>query len=430
MYWFLDENNQVLYVGKAKELKRRVSSYTRISQLSSRIKRMVVTAKTVRFKELKSELEALLTEAELIRRYQPQFNVLLKDDKSPLYIVITNEKFPRVLQIRKKELHKLKNAAATFGPFQSAYKVREVLQLVRPIFPWCNQTGNAESATQRPCFYYHIDRCPGACTGNITPAEYQPNIDRLITFLRGKTGQVVDEMETAMQAAAEQELFELAAELRDKISLIKDVTGQKKRLKPTLTTPGLTSQLAHDGTVYLQDILAEYLHMPRQYPLNRIEAYDVSNIHGKHAAVAMVTFTDGKPAPAEYRLFNIRSIDTPNDYHMLREALARRQNHPEWGMPDLVIMDGGKGQVRAALSTWTWEIPVIGIAKRPDRLIVPLLSPTEQSQEITTKTPINYQVLSLPATHPGLKLVQQLRDEAHRFSKKQHSRRRMKALLK
>lgn len=430
MYWFLDENNQVLYVGKAKELKRRVSSYTRINQLSNRIKRMVVAAQKVKFKALNSELEALLTEAELIRRYQPPFNVLLKDDKSPLYIVITNELFPRVLQVRKKELHKQKKAATSFGPFQSAYKVREVLQLVRPIFPWCNQAGDQPNTTGRPCFYYHIDRCPGACASTISPEEYQQNIEKLITFLRGKTTQVVTDLEAEMHAAAEQENFETAAQLRDTLSLITDVTQQKKRLKPTLTTPGLTAHLAHDGTVYLQDILAEYLHLPRQYPLHRIEAYDVSNVQGKHAAVAMVTFIEGKPAPAEYRLFNIRSIDTPNDYQMLREALARRQNHPEWGKPDLVIMDGGKGQVRAALNTWTWEIPVMGIAKQPDRLIVPLLSLEEQSNTITTKTPIEYKVLTLPQTHPGLKLVQQLRNEAHRFSKKQQARRQLKALLK
>lgn len=391
---------------------------------------MVFFAKEIRYKILDSELEALLTEAELIRRYQPAYNVLLKDDKSPLYIAITKEKYPRVLHVRKKELFKLENISTTFGPFQSAYRVREVLQLVRPIFPWCGQAGNLETSIRKPCFYYHIDRCPGACIEKITPEKYQENIAKLTMFLRGKTASVVENLNQEMRDASMSENFEVAGEIRDTINLINEVTHQKKRLKPELTTPGLTAQIASDGTVYLQDILVEYLHLSRQYPLRRIECYDVSNIQGKHPAVAMVTFVNGKPDTNQYRLFNIRSINSPNDYHMLREAIVRRQNHPEWGIPNLVIIDGGKGQVKSALMEWGWEIPIIGIAKDPDRLVIPLLSLEEQASKITSKTPIKYQILKLPQTHPGLKLVQQLRDEAHRFSKKQHKRRQLKDLLK
>lgn len=390
---------------------------------------MVFAAKTIRYKVLPSELEALLTEAELIRRYQPNYNVLLKDDKSPLYIVMTKERYPRVLQVRKKELFKLENVGATFGPFQSAYRVREVLQLVRPIFPWCGQAGNLTTSIRKPCFYYHIDRCPGACIEKITPEKYQENISNLTMFLRGKTSEVAENLNSEMRLAAAAENFEAAAEIRDTINLIDEVTHQKKRLKPELTTPGLTAQISSDGIVYLQDILVEYLHVSRQYPLRRIECYDVSNIQGKHAAVAMVTFTDGKSDPSQYRLFNIRSINTPNDFYMMREAISRRQNHPEWGIPDLVVIDGGKGQVRSALLEWSWKVPIIGIAKDPDRLIVPLLSLEEQSQEITGKTAIKYEVLKLPQTHPGLKLIQQLRNEAHRFSKKQYARRHLRDMM-
>lgn len=391
---------------------------------------MVFSAKKIKYKILDSELEALLTEAELIRRYQPNYNVLLKDDKSPLYIIVTKEKYPRVLQVRKKELHKLESVGATFGPFQSAYRVREVLQLVRPIFPWCGLAGDLKTSVRKPCFYYHIDRCPGACFEKITPLEYSKNISKLAMFLRGKTAEVVTDLNVEMQTAARLEDFEKAAEIRDAINLIDEVTHQKKRLKPELTTPGLTSQIASDGIIYLQDILVEHLRLSRQFPLKRIECYDVSNIQGKHAAVAMVTFINGRSDPKQYRLFNIRSIDTPNDFYMLREAISRRQNHTEWGIPDLVVIDGGKGQVRSVLLEWSWQVPIIGIAKDPDRLIIPLLSLAEQGSEINSRTSIKYQVLKLPATHPGLKLVQQLRDEAHRFSKKQHKRRQMRDLLK
>jgi excinuclease ABC subunit C len=263
----------------------------------------------------------------------------------------------------------------------------------------------------------------------ITPEKYKENIDKLELFLRGKTTEVSAKLESEMKLSASNQEFETAAEIRDTINLIDEVTHQKKRLKPELTTPGLMAQLSSDGTIYLQDILAENLRRARQTPLKRIECFDVSNIGGKNAAVAMVTFIDGKSDHSEYRLFNIRSIDTPNDYQMLREAIARRQNHPEWGKPDLIIIDGGKGQVRAALSVWTWDIPVIGIAKDPDRLVIPLLEFNGRPQKVTQKSVINYQMLKLPTNHPGLKLVQQLRDEAHRFSKKQHSRLRVKNML-
>lgn len=390
---------------------------------------MVFEAQTFKYKVLDSELEALLTEAELIRRYQPPYNVLLKDDKSPLYIVITKEKYPRVLQVRKKELNRFAGAGASFGPFQSAYRVREVLKLVRPIFPWCNQAGDLSKLSDKPCFYYHIDRCPGACLGKITPEKYQENIDKLSTFLRGRTSTVIKKLNLEMQEEAGGENFEEAIKIRDTIELIDEVTHQNKYLRPELTTPGLTAKTASDGPVYLRDILAEYLHLSRQYPLKRIECYDVSNIQGKHASVAMVTFTDGRPDLSQYRLFNIRSIDTPNDFYMLREAIARRQNHPEWGVPDLIIIDGGRGQVRSVLMEWTWQVPVIGIAKNPDRLVIPLIDFPEQIVKIKRNTPIKYQLLKLSPTHPGLKLVQQLRDEAHRFSKKQHKRRWKKDLL-
>ena len=428
VYWFLDNDDNVLYVGKAKNLKKRVSSYTRVKQLSNRIRQLVTVAQTVKHRTLESELEALLIEAELIRAYQPQFNVLLKDDKSNLYIQVTDEIFPKVLKVRKREIDTKQLKGTILGPFPSAYKVTEVLKIARSIFPWCNQS--SASKYTKPCFYYHIDLCPGACTEEISPEEYQENITELILFLRGKKKTVLTNLQQKMKAAVVLEKFEKAAKLRDQITLITEVTQTKYRLKPSLTAlPALQISETQNALVYLQKLLSTYAGTPKVYPLNRIEGYDVSNTQGTNAAVSMVTFTDGTADTKEYRLFNIRTLSTPNDYHMMKEALVRRQNHPEWGKPQLVIVDGGKGQIRAALSTWRWSIPIIGIAKRPDRIIIPIGTLAHRGKRVSKLSGITYKVIALPANHPTLRLVQRIRDEAHRFSKKQHSNLRTKAQL-
>jgi excinuclease ABC subunit C len=424
----VDDADNVLYVGKAKNLKNRIASYKQWQQTRGKTRRLVFSAKRLKHAVLESELEALLVEAELIRTHQPPFNILLKDDKTPLYIFITQDEYPRVLTIRKKELQKSQAKGTILGPFQSAYQLKQVLQIARRIFPYCNQLPPTNSKTlPRPCFYYHLDLCPGACIGKIPVEEYRQTIDQLILFLKGKKKDVVKKIEDEMKAAAAAEKYELAAELRDRVSLIKAVTEQKYKLKPDLQypLPKLKESLKEEGVIYLRRLLSTYMSIPKNYSLDRMECYDVSNIQGTNAAVAMVTFTGGEPNKGEYRLFNIKTLDTPNDFAMLREALLRRQNHPEWGIPDLLIIDGGKGQLRSVLSTWHWTTPVISIAKKPDRLILPILE-HGQTQKLEDTPPdlthLKYQIINLPENHPTLTLVQQLRDEAHRFSKKQHSK--------
>ncbi len=481
MYWFLDKNGNVLYVGKAKNLKKRISSYTYLSRLPARTLQLVQTATTIKTQNLDSELEALLVEAELIRTYRPPFNILLKDDKSPIYIQITDEKFPRVNMVRKSEIISQHLKGTILGPFQTTYKLREVMDLARRIFPWCNERGNAPQPQSKACFYYHIGLCPGACVGEVNATTYQAQVHELMLFLRGKKRQVTKNLQQAMKDAATQENYEQAAILRDQLRVITEVTQPQYKLKPDLLlSTSLTDNQAQDRTIHLRRILHNYLHTPANYQLRRLEGYDVSNISGQLAAVAMVTFENGQPAKDQYRLFNIRTLNTPNDYHMLKEAIIRRQNHPDWGRPDLVIIDGGKGQLRAALSVWRWRCPVISIAKHPDRLIIPDLSEVKNSAQdlitananspssfhkhdqssgekdtgnigraettkikskrsyVSSESPestainlkgIKYHELKLPAQHPGMNLVQHVRDEAHRFSKKQFTRRKLKNFL-
>src|SRR5258708_4154639 len=165
VYWFLGNDDNVLYVGKAKNLKRRVMQYANLQDDRPQIKNLVTTASDIKWEVEESELQALLVEAALIKKYQPPFNILLKDDKSSLYIAITHDDFPRVLTMRKPELLRLRASVTSFGPYQSAYKVRQVLQIARSIFKWCERPVGPNVEKVKPCFYSHIGLCSGACTG-------------------------------------------------------------------------------------------------------------------------------------------------------------------------------------------------------------------------------------------------------------------------
>ncbi len=428
VYWFLDENDNVLYVGKAKNIKNRIASYKQWQQTFGKTRRLVFAAKKLKHQILESELEALLVEAELIRTHQPPFNILLKDDKSPLYIHITEDIFPKVLTIRKKEIEKGQLKGMVLGPFPSAFQLNEVLQIARRIFPWCN---GSTSGKNSPCFYYHLDLCPGVCVGEVSPEQYQENIQQLVMFLKGKKKNVVKEIENEMKEAAAQENYEYAAELRDKVQLIKAVTEKSYKLKPDLQMqlPKLKESLREEGIIYLRRILTTHFALPKNYPLKKIECYDVSNIQGTNATVALVSFTDGAPDKKDYRLFNIKTPQTPNDFAMLQEAVIRRQNHLEWGVPSLLLIDGGKGQLRAVLKVWQWSVPVISIAKKPDRIIIPLLPERDKNEELISLVNLKYHELALEEGHPALTILQQLRDEAHRFSKQQHTRLRNKNMF-
>ena len=409
-------------------------SYTQLSKLSDRIHTLSTTATTVRWLELGNELEALLTEAELIGTYQPPFNILLKDDKSPLYIYISKDAFATITTLRKRDMLQKKLPGILLGPYQSSYRVKEVLQIARKIFHWCSspvQPNNTGQKNRRACFYYHLGYCSGACLGKISQTEYEAMMQQVLLFLRGKTSLVTKELESQLQQQVATEAFELAAISRDRLLSVKLVTSKQYRLKPSLLLqPELLQNKAADGIQYLQKLLKEYMAVPMSHQLTTIEGYDVSNTQGTAAAVALVTFTNGQADQSKYKLFNIRTLTTPNDYHMLQEALARRQNHPEWNRPSLLVIDGGKGQLRAALKVWHWRTPIISIAKHPDRIIIPRLQfpKLELHEPIPTKN-LEYHVLQLPETHPALQLIQRIRDEAHRFSKKQHHRRSERKLL-
>lgn len=372
---------------------------------------MVQLAVEVRFEVLDSELEALLIEAELIRIHQPPFNTLLKDDKSPIYIRVTKETYPKIEKLRKNDLAKLATKDTILGPFPSSYKLNEVLRIARRIFPWCNQ-GPSTSTHPKACFYHHLELCPGVCTGQITAAEYQASIRNLILFLKGKKKSVTQQLQQTMKSAAQTEDFETAAKIKQQIEIITSVTSSSYRLSPDMILPTFQLEQAEVALLQLKKLIADRITIPKTLQLHRIEGYDVSNNQGEAADVSMVTFINGNADKSEYRLFNIKTIATPNDYQMMREAISRRQQHQDWPQPDLVVIDGGKGQLKAAFMSWSNNRPlIISIAKDPDRIIVPV---------VINGTITDYHTVALPTDHPALKLVQQVRDESHRFAKKQH----------
>ena len=369
---------------------------------------MVNQARKIVIHVLDSELEALLIEAELIRSHQPYYNSRLKDDKSHLYLAVSKEEFSRLLRLRRTDLDKANKYTAILGPYASAYRLNEVLKIIRPIFTWCNKQNKKD---QRPCLYHHLDLCSGACCGKISADAYQANMKRLITFMRGKTSLVCKQLIQEMKQHSAKEEFEAALAIKEQLAMIAEVTDGQYQLGYELIMPNFNQSNYKQATVHLQRLLKQS--RINLTSLHRIEAYDVSNTMGQQATVSMVVFIDGVAAKKEYKFFKIRQLDTPNDYAMLQEALTRRQNHPEWGRADLILIDGGKGQLNAVKKIYHGDTPIIGLAKDPDRIVLS-----------------NSEVIKLAIDHPTMQLLAQLRDEAHRFAKKQHVRLRTKNLLK
>jgi len=428
VYWFSDNQQNILYVGKAKNLKNRVSSYQRLNQLSSLKQKMVQIAEKIQYQTLASEIEALLIEAELIRLHQPEYNILLKDDKSRLYLVIEKRPFSALKVVRKSDLKLYPSSATTLGPYASAYKLKQVLNIARRVFPWCDQAEKNNTLNKkkhRACFNYHLNLCSGACIGQVEAKDYQTMIDQLIQVLKGKTGALVKSLSGQMQQLADELRFEEAAAIKQKIELIQEVTQPQYRLRPDLILPTLHSNNLKQGLDQLKKILLDHGVIASATQLNRIEGYDVSNLFGQQAAVSMVVCENGQMNKSAYRLFNIKDISSPNDYAMMKQAIKRRLNHPEWLLPDLILVDGGKGQIRAALRAFyelqQKPVGLLGLAKNPDRLIVPL-PPVAYNQP-----QLQYKELILKSNHPSLHLLQKIRDESHRFAKKQHLRLRRRS---
>jgi len=393
--YFFRSNRNILYIGKAANLRNRIRSYFDSRPKDSRIFKMLELADTVRWQETFSEIEALILESQLIKKNRPQFNIMLRDDKQYFFIAFTKEKFPRIFLTHQPTKQIKIKISQAIGPFTDGTALRTALKLLRRIFPYCTckQTHN------NYCLNYHIGKCLGFCclkSSDILREQsnaYLKNIQAIKDVLNGKRISVIKNLEREMTSMAQHNNFERAIKLRGQTENLKQVFENAQiilELKSKSAGPEALEQLKKS---------LKLLTFPA-----RIEGYDVSNIQGQFATGAMVVFTNGQPDKNEYRKFKIYT-NPAGDTGMLQEILSRRFRHPEWQFPDLVLIDGGKGQLNAARSVISSKTPIIALTKnekhRGDHIFVS-----------TQKAAMPLEKLS-----PTIRnLILQIDSEAHRFA--------------
>ncbi len=387
VYLFRDAAGRLLYVGKALSLRKRVASYFHPAlRLPPRIAQLMKQVRDLEVRDVATETEALLLEAQLIKVHRPHYNVAFRDDKTYPMLKVTNEPFPRLLVTRRK----LADGARYFGPFPDAGLMHEAVQFLRRVFPM----RTCRVFPKTPCLEYHLGQCLAPCAEYINRQQYQRMVDDLVAFLEGRSAPLLKDLERRMQQAARDERFEEAARLRNQIASLSSLIAAKAK-----------SQIA--GPLEQLQTALKLPHVP-----HRIEAFDISNIFGDWAVGSLVVFRDAEPFRSHYRRFRIRTVQGIDDYQMMREVIRRRYSGTLAGslpLPDLLLVDGGKGQLSAAveeLSALSLRLPVIGLAKRFEHIFTP-----------GAEEPI----VLLPSS-PVLHLVQRVRDEAHRFAIRYHRR--------
>lgn len=534
VYQFKDKHQKIIYIGKAKVLRNRVRSYFQESrEAGAKQRRMVSMIADLEIIVTDSEIEALILEANLVKEFQPRYNVNLKDDKSFPYIRVTHEPFPRIFPTRKI----VRDGSQYFGPYTDVKSMRNLLKTVKRIFPIrscsldLNQT-NIEAGKFKVCLDFHIHRCLGPCVGLLSQADYQNIVQDVIHFVNGRDRQVILELTQRMQQAAANLEFETAARLRDQIQYIEQFQFRQKMVTPDPCDRDIIGLATHeddacaavfrvrDGRIlgkqhfylngvaeeklasvigffltqyYLKsDFLPEEIYLPEpieeqaeietwlkekfsrkvrlivpkigekaqlvsmatknaglqlgelilqkqkskdylpnsvqalQRDLNLktsprfIEAFDISNIQGTDPVASMVAFKNGQPFKQGYRRFKIRSKASPDDFAMMSEVVLRRYRRVQQekqSFPDLILIDGGKGQLGAALKSLNelgiTDQPIIALAKRLDEVFVPGISEPQ----------------NLPRASAGLHLLQRVRDESHRFAITFHRQLRKKRTI-
>jgi excinuclease UvrABC nuclease subunit len=347
-----ENNGDILYIGKATSLRDRVKSYLSKDLLKTRsmlIADMAAVADTVEYQTTDSVLEALVLEAELIKKYQPYYNSKEKDDKSFIYVVITKEDFPVISMIRKRDLDDAKVRGTLkikyeYGPFSSGPSLREGLKIIRRIFPYRDEKCQLNSG--KPCFNYQIGLCPGTCIDCISKKDYSRTIRNISLFFQGKKGELVRKLKTEMNENAKAQKFEEANVIKRQIFAlehIRDVSLIKKE----------NTEEGQEG--------ARHAH-GRPF---RIEAYDIAHMQGGSMTGVMVVVEEGIAKKEDYRMFKIRRIGI-NDTASLKEVLTRRLGHLEWELPQLIVVDGGAAQMNAAkeiLDLKGFDINLVAVTK-------------------------------------------------------------------
>ncbi|HEY4160547.1 MAG TPA: excinuclease ABC subunit UvrC [Candidatus Saccharimonadales bacterium] len=442
VYFHKGKSGEIIYVGKAAVLRNRVRQYFQASRARDpKTEALVGEIYDTDWMVVDSEIEALFLEAEMIRRYMPRYNILLRDDKAMSYIRIDYDSdYPTVTTTRRP----LDDGARYFGPYFSTYAVRQALKLLRRIFPYATRR---IAGQKRATLHYHLGLDPGLEEGRTSLEDYRKNLRKLIAIIEGKRTAIITEIEHDMKQAARSQEFELAARHRNQLFLLQNLSRQVVFSDKEFLD--ISKDRALSG-------LTELLGLG-DYP-KRIEGYDISHMQGTNVVASMVVFTNGVTDKSEYRKFKTsQRNDDPRNMH---ETLLRRlseKNLKAWGVPDLILIDGGTQQVNAAVEAQTergTRVPIIGVAKREEELIIKIdgsnidVSGLTGGPEYTAQTSDGFVTVNL---HPGLfkssghslnlrsgglnpqggskihkyddviKLIQRIRDESHRFAVTYHS---------
>ncbi|MFA6183529.1 MAG: GIY-YIG nuclease family protein [Parcubacteria group bacterium] len=417
IYIFKNKAGEIIYVGKATSLKNRVGSYflnKNRQEFVRPIERMIVQVGKIKTIETETVLEALILEANLIKKYQPKYNVDGKDDKSFAYFVITKEDFPRVLILRETDLQKSHQSSVTshqknknqevdkkiqatsykllatniFGPYTSAVQMQIALKIIRKIFPFHSRNEKSEKG----CLEFQIGLCPGPYDGAISKIDYRKNIKSIKMILAGKKKNLLKSLEREMQKYSQEEKFEKAQETKNKIFALRHI--QEIALLGSENKPNISKNL-------------------------RIEAYDISNISGEFAVGSMVVFEGEKSNKSQYRKFKIKTVIGSNDTAMMQEVLLRRLKN-NWKLPNLIILDGGRGHLNMGIKILGengFNIPIVGVAKGVER------------KKIEVVGEDNIKNKKIKAILADKKLLKRITDEAHRFAITYHKKIRDKELV-
>ena len=408
VYLMRDENGEIIYVGKAKSLRKRVSSYFRHTHASPRLNKLVETIRDISTMRTETEIEALILENRLIKLYQPFFNVDLKMNERYAYIKITAEKHPRIIVTRVK----MDDGAVYIGPYVRVSEVRALLRLVERYLP-LRSCGGAEAKPQngRPCMKYSLGRCLAPCCGLCTENEYRDRVADVALLLQGHGAELVERLRKRMDKAAREMKFEEAAHLRDTIRAIWRVSRQQN------TIPEIPS--GKDNFWEVLNSMQRVFNLP-VLPW-RIDGFDISHSAGNFTVGVAVVFEQGYPNPSLYRKFNIRTVEGIDDFRSMKETLTRRYKRCLEGqepLPQLILIDGGPVQLEFAMQALDdlgiHNIPIISLAKEFEEVYMP-----------NQKEPVR-----LDHTDPVLRLLQHVRDESHRFAITSHRTRRGKSFTR
>jgi excinuclease ABC subunit C len=395
VYLMKDRKGSVIYVGKASSLKKRIRSYFTPSGNNTKI--LILSEKIYDFEVIPvaSEAEALILENQLIKKYQPKYNTNLKDDKSYPLVKITKEDFPSIQIVREKKSEN----AIYFGPFTNKKLLKETVRFLRNFYPIRNCKKDIYSGKVKLCIQYYIGKCSGPCENKITKEEYGKLVEGVCAFLKGEYKSFENKLKKWMMEEIKKLNFEEADKIKKRLFLLQELS-KKFPIREE-------NELYKYGEENVLFNLARILNL-KKIP-NLIEGYDISNISGDFAVGSKVSFIGGLPNKEGYRRYKIRTVEGIDDYKMLEEVLTRRFDTEEERkeIPDLILIDGGRGQLNVAISVlkrYNLKIPVISLAKREEEIFI------DGKEE----------PIKLPRESSELKLLQRIRDEAHRFAISYH----------